>query len=93
MKRSILLLEIYAKNKHSPCSVLMPLIDKHFQLKFNMPQVHMESLSKRTFQVIAQPSFRTFGLIQAYDYWNVLYFCVNDPGFLKTESTRKQIIG
>lgn len=38
---------MYAKNKHSPCSVLMPLIDKLFQLKFNMPQVHMDSLSKR----------------------------------------------
>lgn len=90
MKCSNFLLEIDAKNKHSPCSVLMSLIDKPFQLKFNMPQVHMDSLSIRTFQVTAQPSFRTFRLIQACDYnWNLLHFCVNDPGLLKTESTRK----
>lgn len=32
-----------------------------------MPQAHMDSLSKKAFQVTAQPSFRTFELIQAYD--------------------------
>lgn len=47
MKCSIFLLEMYAKNKHSPCSVLMPLFDKLFQLKINMPQAQVDSLSKR----------------------------------------------
>lgn len=74
MKHSIFLLQIDAKNKNSLCSELLSLIDKLFQLKFNMPHGYLYSLWKKTFQTIKPSNFRTRLIEADYKKWNQCNF-------------------